>query len=661
MSKELIKQRFGKYLLLDHLVDGGMAKICRARYLAEDADKVVAIKMVQPQFSQDPSFKQMFLDEIKVTFGLIHPNIAQTYDYGVENDQLYAAMEYVDGKNLKQYLDKLKERKFVFPVEISVFITSQVCQGLHYAHTYTDKLSGKKSVIIHRDISPHNIMLTYDGAIKVIDFGIAKADTNTEATQAGIIKGKLSYLAPEYLEGKQLDPRYDEFAVGITLWELLCSRKLFQANNQMEAIKKIQACKVPPPSSINPNVPKELDQIVMKALAKKREERYQDLDQFNRALIKFLYSTYPDFNSSDLSYFAKELFKEDITEDRKQFYEFGKIDIRPFIDDMKRSSDSVANATSDNDSAEDIKIRSNQVLDFGFEENKTITKKIVSKEKKESTGLQIEATRVRRRPTAPFPSESEGTKPGLSEKTTSTRIPGTRTDKSRSRPMPQGKSKKSTGGGLALLVILVVAVVGAYYSGIIDVKRILGTSALVETKKVEETAKVEQKVPVEEKLSVVSNSESGSARIANIQEFSSKPSVYIDGTKVNVDMIGEFDVPLGKTVSLRVEQKGRKHYVSSLSLNKDYPSEEITVPEMPFQLYGYLATSSSCIVGRMKFSMFGEDRVEELPFKDSRGIAFPVSEETVIVTVDQGNGTVEREVSFRVSNENELVDLCELI
>ncbi|MFZ8934284.1 MAG: serine/threonine protein kinase, partial [Bacteriovoracaceae bacterium] len=207
MTDDKKYSRFGRYLILDHLVDGGMAQINRARFLGEQADKVVAIKMVRSQFSQDPEFKKMFMDEIKVTFDLIHPNIVQTYDYGIHNDQLFVAMEYCDGRNLKQYLDKLTEKKFVFPVEISVYIITQVCQGLHYAHTKSDKLTGKTSNIIHRDISPHNLMLTFDGAVKVIDFGIAKAETNSESTQAGTIKGKLSYLAPEYLEGIELDPR----------------------------------------------------------------------------------------------------------------------------------------------------------------------------------------------------------------------------------------------------------------------------------------------------------------------------------------------------------------------------------------------------------------------------------------------------------------------
>ncbi|MBF0207054.1 MAG: serine/threonine protein kinase [Oligoflexia bacterium] len=338
-AKDVVSQkltRFGRYLLLDHLVDGGMAKISRARILDDQATKIVAIKMIRPQYSQDPAFKKMFMDEIKVAFGLLHPNVVQTYDYGILEGQLYTAIEYVDGKNLKQFLERLKESKFIFPIEISVYIIAQVCQGLSYAHNFTDKLTNKPYNIIHRDISPHNIMITYDGSVKVIDFGIAKANTNSEETQAGTIKGKISYLAPEYLDGVELDHRYDQFAVGITLWEMLCSRKLFQADNELAILKKIQGCKVPIPSSINSKVPKELDQIVLKSLSKQRDQRYENMDQFNRALVKFLYSNYPDFNASDLNYFAKELFKDDISKDREKLAAYGKMDITPYIKEYKQ-------------------------------------------------------------------------------------------------------------------------------------------------------------------------------------------------------------------------------------------------------------------------------------------------------------------------------------
>jgi len=329
-------QIFGRYLILDHLVDGGMAKIYRARFLGEKADKIVAIKMVQPAFNNDKNFQEMFDNELKLAFALHHPNICQTYDYGKYKGTWYTAMEYIDGKNLKQFLDRLKKRNESFPIHLVTYIISQVCQGLYYAHTFTEKLTGEHYNIIHRDISPHNIMVTYDGAIKVIDFGIAKTELANESTQAGTIKGKLSYLAPEYIEGIDLDQRYDMFAVGITLWEMLCGRKLFSGTNDLNVINQIRECNIPAPSTINPTVSKELDHIVLKALNRDRDLRYRDMNAFSRALLRFLYTHYPDFNPLDVADFSRDIFSDEIKKDREKLLDFGKMDIQPFINECKR-------------------------------------------------------------------------------------------------------------------------------------------------------------------------------------------------------------------------------------------------------------------------------------------------------------------------------------
>ena len=329
-------QIFGRYLILDHLVDGGMAKIYRARFLGEKADKIVAIKMVQPAFNNDKNFQEMFDNELKLAFALHHPNICQTYDYGKYKGTWYTAMEYIDGKNLKQFLDRLKKRNESFPIHLVTFIISQVCQGLYYAHTFTEKLTGEHYNIIHRDISPHNIMVTYDGAIKVIDFGIAKTELASESTQAGTIKGKLSYLAPEYIEGVELDQRYDMFAVGITLWEMLCGKKLFTGTNDLNVINQIRECNIVAPSTINPTVPKELDHIVLKALNRDRDLRYKDMNAFSRALLRFLYTHFPDFNPLDVADFARDIFSDEIKTDREKLLGFGKMDIQPYINELKK-------------------------------------------------------------------------------------------------------------------------------------------------------------------------------------------------------------------------------------------------------------------------------------------------------------------------------------
>jgi serine/threonine-protein kinase len=334
-TDSVILKRFGRYLLLDHLIDGGMATICRARFLHEEGNKIVAIKMIRPQFSENEAFTQMFLDEVKVAFGLVHPNIAQLLDAGKQANQLFSVLEYVEGRNLKEMLDRTKRDRTFFPVDVAIFILSQVCQGLYYAHNFVDRLTGKNATIIHRDMSPHNVMVGYDGAVKIIDFGIAKAATNRDATQAGILKGKVAYLAPEYLAGLPLDHRYDQFCVGITLWESLTNRKLFNAENEIDILKQIQTCKIPIPSSINPSVSSELDKIVLKALSKNRDERYSDMDQMNRALVKFLYGTYPNFNPTDLVKVAKNLFAEEITKDHERLMEFGKVDLKPFQEEER--------------------------------------------------------------------------------------------------------------------------------------------------------------------------------------------------------------------------------------------------------------------------------------------------------------------------------------
>ena len=665
------RERFGRYLILDHLVDGGMAKICRARFLGEQADKVVAIKMVQPQFSKDENFKTMFMDEIKLTFGLIHPNIVQVYDYGVHKDQLFVAMEYCDGRNLKEYLEKLKERKFVFPVEISAFIITQVCQALYYAHTFTDKLTGEERGIIHRDISPHNIMLTYDGTVKVIDFGIAKSKSNSEATQAGTIKGKLSYLAPEYLEGFELDPRYDQFAVGITLWEMLCSRKLFKDNNDLAVLKKIQECKVPPPSSINPNVPKELDEIVLKALSKNRNNRFDNMDQLNRALMKFLYSKYPDFNATDLSYFAQELFKEDIKRDREKMYEYGKIDIRPFIEDLKReaSGEGERKSSSRSSNSDDTPgPRAKEVVfDMGFEEKDATsklskTKKILGKKNNEDATSQssepkkaLKTSTVSRR--AQVPVELQ--------KGNNTKSLNTKKDSTQSIVRKKEEQKKDSVSplikGVAVLAIVFSAaayVYVNYFNNSDDAYMAVMNKA------------DSMRAPSSEKKKGVTANLSDKETTIVISQFNKlKHKVFVNDKLMKPDLIGAVTVPLNKPITLRVEVAGKKHFIKEMNLT-DKRSLQIEIPhDLPSYSYAYLVTSRPCVEGELHFTIFDEKRTQKLPITDSIGIPLPLdvdAEGKVVATTHTFellvNGEdVMRKIEITAKREEETVELCDLM
>lgn len=318
---EMMK-KFGKYFLLDQIAQGGMAEIYRARMAtSEVGGRLLAIKRIIQTYSANPEFVKMFEGEIKTIGAFTHPNIVQLYDFGKEQNMLYIAMEYVDGKNLRQFISRFVELKIPFPIEAAVYILEQSAHGMAYAHGFKDKFSGKSMNIVHRDISPQNILISYDGAVKVIDFGIAKADEeNREATRAGVIKGKPSYLSPEQIAGEELDGRSDIFALGIVLWEMLAGRKLFAADNDFAVLKLIENCttNVKPPSMYNPKVPKELDAIVLKTLQKNRDQRYSTSEELQRALHKFLYQFAPDFNPADLAYYARDMFKNEIVEDRKK-------------------------------------------------------------------------------------------------------------------------------------------------------------------------------------------------------------------------------------------------------------------------------------------------------------------------------------------------------
>lgn len=314
-------KKYGKYFLLDQIAQGGMAEIYRARMATPDGgSRLLAIKKVIGNYSQNPEFVSMFKSEIKTTSGFTHPNIVQLYDYGEESGTLFIAMELVDGKNVRQFISRLAEAKQAFPVEVAVYIMEEAAKAMAYAHGFKDKITGKLMNIVHRDISPQNILISYEGDVKVIDFGIAKAQTNSESTRAGVIKGKPSYLSPEQISGEVLDGRSDIFALGIVLWELLTGKRLFVADNDFAVLKLIEnsTTHVKPPSLYNPKIPKELDTIVLKCLHNDRDQRYQSSDEMQRALHKFLYQFYADFNPTDLAQYAKDLFKNEIVEDRKK-------------------------------------------------------------------------------------------------------------------------------------------------------------------------------------------------------------------------------------------------------------------------------------------------------------------------------------------------------
>jgi serine/threonine protein kinase len=285
----LLPEQFGKYSLLGHLATGGMAEVWLARQLGmQGFEKIVVIKRARPELA-DAETTALFLDEARLVATLEHPNIAQVYEIGSVNGSYFFVMEYIDGADLRRLLETSIAKRHPIPLADALYIISHVCTALHYAHEKHD-LEGRPLQIIHRDVSPSNVLLSHDGAVKVCDFGIAKAhNRKTETTQSGVLKGKFSYMSPEQCQSKPIDRRSDVFSIGILLYELSTRSKLFRATGDFALLQQIIEAPIPPPSSRVPNYPRELEQIVMKALAKDPNERYQtaqalqlDLEEFAR-------------------------------------------------------------------------------------------------------------------------------------------------------------------------------------------------------------------------------------------------------------------------------------------------------------------------------------------------------------------------------------------
>lgn len=318
-------ERFGKYILLEKLASGGMAEVFLARAIgANGIGKFVAVKRILPQFSDNDDFIDMFKDEAKIAINLSHSNIVPIFEFGISNKQLFLVMGYIEGRNLRQILNRMKKAKKFFSIEQVVYICKEIASGLDHAHRCLDGTTGKPLSITHRDMSPQNVMISFEGEVKVIDFGIAKAETQLDTTRAGTLKGKFGYMSPEQAEGQPIDLRTDIFSLGIVLWELLANDRLFIANNEINTLRKIRDCRVPSLRKINPNVPPELEKIVYKALARDRNLRYQTASALQRDLNRFLNRHYPDFAPQDFAGAVKSLYTDEILDNRKRLITYAK-------------------------------------------------------------------------------------------------------------------------------------------------------------------------------------------------------------------------------------------------------------------------------------------------------------------------------------------------
>ncbi len=300
--------RVGRYEVISHLATGGMAQIYLARQSGLGAfERHVVLKTILRERAQDQRFVTMFLDEAKLAATLNHQNIAQVYEVDQADGAYFMAMEYVHGENARAILETTIRRGWTIPLELAVMIVSGAAAGLHHAHERKGK-QGQPLNIVHRDVSPANIMVGYDGSIKVLDFGIAKAEERATKTVGGTIKGKYGYMSPEQCKGKPIDRRSDIFALGICLYELTTLRRAFKGNDDFETMKRIVGGDIMLPSVAVPGYPRELEAIVLTAMASDPNARFQTAQEMIEALDAFAVRAKLTGSNTAMGRFMVQLF-----------------------------------------------------------------------------------------------------------------------------------------------------------------------------------------------------------------------------------------------------------------------------------------------------------------------------------------------------------------
>jgi eukaryotic-like serine/threonine-protein kinase len=279
-----------RYSIIHKLDAGGMAEVWKGKATSmRGFEKLVAIKRVLPDLSKKETFIKMFLDEARLSLHLNHANVVQTFDIGSSDDAYFIVMEWVDGINLKGVLESLKLNGQKMPVEQAIFVTTEICKGLFHAHRRCAP-DGSALNIVHRDISPPNILMSREGEVKLVDFGLAKAATQALTTEQGMVKGKFSYLSPEAAWGRVVDERADIFAAGALLWEMLAGRRLFDGKSNKETVLLIREANIPSLDPYNPYIDPLLKKIISKSLTRDPEQRYSTAKDFGQDLSSYLYN-----------------------------------------------------------------------------------------------------------------------------------------------------------------------------------------------------------------------------------------------------------------------------------------------------------------------------------------------------------------------------------
>ncbi len=306
-------KKLGPYDLIERLAVGGMAEIYIARaHGVQGFEKDYVLKLIHPKYVGDHEFIRMLVDEAKLVGALTHPNVAQVIDLGVDGESYFILMEYVRGKDLYQVLNSAWDLGFNLPIPMCLKIARDMCSGLYYAHNKCDE-TGRPLNIVHRDISPQNVLVSYNGDTKIVDFGVAKAALGARPeTRAGIIKGKFRYMSPEQAWGEKLDGRSDLFSVGLCLYEMVCGETAYDDDGDMQKmLVKMRDAQFTPPSKHRPEVDAELEGIILKSLSRDRTDRYPTCHAFEVALATYMHRKFPGYTRLDVTSVMKEMYPDD--------------------------------------------------------------------------------------------------------------------------------------------------------------------------------------------------------------------------------------------------------------------------------------------------------------------------------------------------------------
>ncbi|HEY0555314.1 MAG TPA: TonB family protein, partial [Thermoanaerobaculia bacterium] len=304
-------ERFGQYTLLERIAVGGMAEVWKARMRGvEGFQKTVAIKRILPHMTDNAEFVGMFIDEAKLAAQLSHPNIVHIYDLGKMGRDYYIAMEYVDGKDLRSLLNSARRKGLMLPLGLGLLIASRLASALEYAHRKRD-FEDRELGLVHRDVSPQNVLLTGDGDVKLCDFGIAKAVSKASQTQMGALKGKLQYMSPEQAWGRPVDARSDLFSLGAVLFEMVTGERLFTGESEISVLESVRQGHTRTPRQVDPSIPREVDEIVARALAIEPKDRFQSAGEMKQALDAALAAVSPSTGPTDLALFIQRILAPD--------------------------------------------------------------------------------------------------------------------------------------------------------------------------------------------------------------------------------------------------------------------------------------------------------------------------------------------------------------